>query len=389
MTRFLIYLFPAMMDMSLGTSFFVATIRLAENGASAFAVSSIITIWAVIYMIVSQIMGHLVNARNSTRFIIVSGLGTALIALGFIINSNLNFQYFLMGLQAVTTSFFFVSFQVFMKDFESGRTYGLTLSTGLYTFSWSAGMASGPFVSGYVWHAFGWQACYIINIALGLIVTGGILYLKYLSGTARPEVSEAVKTGKAQGNPYANAPDLAWLGWVGCGVCCFTVSLLKGVFPSTATNLGLSQVEQGNVLATVSYAQAIVGLLLWRSRYWMYKALPVALFAVSAIIGLILFAFAQNAATFMIGALLTGIYSGGFFFYFVFHSLAHPSRSSFYVSINETVVGFTGIAGPVIGGKLADMVSHSSAYICCAVLTFIALAIQIYVHIKKPLTRTQ
>ncbi|OGV51175.1 MAG: hypothetical protein A2017_11740 [Lentisphaerae bacterium GWF2_44_16] len=383
MTRFLIYLFPAMMDMVLGTAFFVATLRLAESGASAFAVSSIITTWAVVYMLVSQILGRLVNAKNSIRFIIVSGLGTVLVALGFILNSDLNFQYFLMGMQAVSTSFFFVSFQIFMKDFESGKAYGLPLSTGLYTFSWSAGMASGPFISGYVWHAFGWQACYIINIALGLFVAGGILYLKRLSGRTDTQVSRPVKTE----NPYVNAPDMAWLGWVGCGVCCFTVSLLKGVFPTTATKLGLSQVEQGNILAIVSYAQAITGLFLCRSRFWMYKALPVSFFAFSAIVGLILFAFAQNVTMFLIGALLTGIYSGGFFFYFVFHSLAHPNRSSFYVSINETVVGFTGIAGPVIGGKLVDMVSNSSAYICCAILTLIALLIQVYVHIKKPFKR--
>ena len=41
MTRFLIFLFPGMMDMVVGSVLFVCSIRMADSGASATAVAGL------------------------------------------------------------------------------------------------------------------------------------------------------------------------------------------------------------------------------------------------------------------------------------------------------------------------------------------------------------
>lgn len=374
------------MDMVLGTAFFVCATRLAESGASDFKTASVVAIWAVFYMTVSKLLGFVLTPRNSTFFMIASGIGGALTSTGFILQPSLNFQFVFMSLLAICTAFFFVSFQIFMKATEEGETHGLTMSTSLYTFSWSTGMATGPFVSGYIWNAFGWKYCYVISIALSIGITFIILYLK--SHINKKEAAKAVAPQEEQveNNIYKDMPDLAWLGWIGAGVCCFSVSLLKGVFPSTAESLHLSKPEQGNIFALLSYSQAIVGLLMIKSRFWMYKAVPVSLYAAAAILGLLIFAFSTTFYGFVVGSICFGTYSGAFYFYFVFHSLVHPEKSAKYVSMNEVIVGFTGIAGPLIGGFIASNMGHRSVYIACAILTFAAMLLQIIVHRRRSLS---
>lgn len=385
-----------MMDMVLGTAFFVCATRFAELHQQNHA-TAVIAIWALFYMTVSKALGFILTPKNSTFFMIASGIGGMLISVAFMLYPGLNMQFVFMSILAVCTAFFFVSFQVFMKAAEEGETHGLTLSTALYTFSWSTGMATGPFVSGYIWDHFGWRYCYLVSVALSIGITFIILYLKAhikrnaVNKKKTPETEAAI----AENNIYKDMPDLAWLGWIGAGVCCFSVSLLKGFFPNTSELVQLTKTQQGNIFALLSYSQAVTGLLLFRSRFWMYNALPVSLYAISAIVGLLIFAgglfFVKDSAyhVFIIGSLFFGIYSGAFYFYFVFHSLVHPEKSAKYVSTNEVIVGFAGIAGPLLGGLIAtSSLGHPPVYIACAMLTFAAMILQIVVHRKYSLGQT-
>jgi len=110
----------------------------------------------------------------------------------------------------------------------------------------------------------------------------------------------------------------------------------------------------GNIIFLLCVTQSLTGLLLSRSRVWMYRRLPVGAFGLLGLAGLAFFALGRSASAFFVGAALYGVYAGSLFFYLVFHSLAHPSRSTRYVAVNESIMGATGILGPLIGGFLAD-----------------------------------
>ncbi|MFC1461411.1 MFS transporter [Verrucomicrobiota bacterium] len=380
MTRFLIYLFPAMMDMVIGSILFVCTVRMAESGASAMAVTAVMAVSSLLYMVSAQVVGRLVTDRNAAWILIGASLSMMLLAAAFVLIPGLLIMYLLVAVQAVSTGFFFTPFQVFMKAVEQGRTHGIVRPTAFYTFSWSAGMACGPFAAGYLWVMAGWQWCHAVNAGLALATALGIYCLKHHAHERpAPEVS-ADKEGKDIASPYAGMPDLVWLSWTAGGVGCVTWFLLRSLFPATGVALNISKPGQGTVLALVLGMQAITGLSLFRSRTWMYRAAPVAAFSVFGIAALILFGCVQSTAGFYGAAICFGVYSGSFFFYFVFHALSHPRRSARYVAINETIVGLAGILGPFVGGFLADRFSFSVSYFVAAGMIVCATVLQVTVH---------
>jgi MFS family permease len=383
MMRFLIYLFPAMMDMILGAVFFVTAVRYSESGASSLAVTGVMATWAFVYSLGSVAAGRVVTHKNAARLIIISGATIALISLGYIAVPDLGMQYLWTALVGVSTAFFFTPFQVFMKSLEHGEDGGVVRSTALYTFSWSFGMACGPFVCAYVWPNFGWKWCYALNAFMGLAIAVGIWNLNKHACQHHETANTAEKTSKSE--DYSNMPDLAWLGWLAAGIGCTTVAVLRSLFPVKAAILELSKTDQGVILAIVSFSQAFTGLAFIRSKFWMYKPVPVTLFSLSGLIGLLLFGLGSKPETFYMAALFYGIYSGMFFFYLVFHSLVHPTKSSKYVAVNEAVVGITAIIGPIAGGIIADKTNSNIPFYLVAILVLVVIAVQVRVQHKFPL----
>lgn len=383
MTRFLIYLFPALMDMVVGSILFVCTVRMAESGASATAATAVMAVSSIAYMVSAQVVGRLVTQRNAAWLLIGAGFSMALLAALFVLMPGLRVMYLLVVVQAIATGLFFIPFQVFMKAAEHGRAHGIVRSTALYTFSWSAGMACGPFVSGYLWIMAGWQWCHALNGALALITAFGIYLLKHHARGKPASETSADSIDMDTPSRYVVMPDLVWLSWTACGVGCMTWCLLRSLFPASGVVLSISKPDQGTILALAIGMQAFVGLSLFRSRTWIYRAMPVAAFSVFGIVGLVLFGWVESTAAFCGAAICYGIYSGSFFFYFVFHALTHPSRSGRYVAVNESIIGLAGILGPFAGGLIADHFSLSAPYFIAAGMVACVTVLQVIVHARQ------
>jgi DHA1 family quinolone resistance protein-like MFS transporter len=381
MTRFLIFLFPALMDMVFGTMFYVCPVRVAEAGGSALAVAGVVACWAITYMITNQIVGSFVNSRNAPWMLVCSSFAVAVLAILFIFVPGLIFQYIWVVFMGIVGAFFFCPFQAFMKEVDSGSPYGIARSTGLYTFSWSMGLACGPFVSAFVWTNAGWEWCHALNGALGIITALGIIFLKNHASSHSSSGSET-KTFVPKVD-YSKMPDIAWLGWLASGVGAVVVALIRGVFPRAAVDYEVSILNQGMIIGLLSFSQSITGLCLCWSKTWMYRPLPVAAFGLCGVAASAIYGFSQEEIGFYIASILFGIYSGGFYFYLVFHSLVHPNKSSRYVAINESIIGGAGIAGPLCGGLLADGFGISSPFYWSAVCIAIVLAYQVYVHFAR------
>ncbi|MCK5845515.1 MAG: MFS transporter, partial [Victivallales bacterium] len=388
LTRFLIFLFPALADMLLGMAFFVASVRIAESDASALAVTAVTAVWAVVYMIASHVIGRFANPANCARLIVSGCAILAVSSVLFVVFPNLNATYPIMSLLSIGTALFFIPFQVFMKAVDKGDDGALPRSVGLYTFAWSSGMAAGPFIGANIWNYFGWRVCYFTSAVFCVIIALGVLMLKHHAKTAGdppPSSDEKLEQGKPDENSvdYLKMPDLAWLGWVCSGVGCVTVAVLRSYLPSSATVAGISRGDQGILLFLISASQALTGLALCRSRTWMYEVVPTALFACCGVAALFVFGLSTSFYPLAAAALFYGIYSGSFFFYFVFHSLVHPEHSTKYIGINESVVGLTAIVGPLLAGFLADGVSVATPYLSSAGLVAVAMIFQAVVHAKN------
>ncbi len=383
MGHILIYLFPAIMDLVLFVVFFMTTVRAAQQGASASGVANLLTVWAVVYMFSSLLVGRWVNRKNAAALLIVACLSTAALAVAFVPCQKLATMYVLMAAEGVAMALFFTPFQVFMRVVGESKRRPITTSVGLYTLSWSMGAALGPLVSGFVWQSWGWRICHALNGLIALGVAFGIYLLKHhAQPTPTPTADLESALPDLNGlDRYRRLPDLAWMGWVFSGIGCVAVTMIRGVFPSSGNALEIPKSEQGIILFILSVVQAVVGLVLARSRWWMYRPLPILGFGLFGLAGLILFSLAHSTVAFGIAATCFGVWSGSFFFYLVFHSLVHPERSARYVSINEAMVGLTSILGPLLGGLIGDYFSLESAYRTMAIIVLPALCIHAGLHL--------
>jgi MFS family permease len=114
----------------------------------------------------------------------------------------------------------------------------------------------------------------------------------------------------------------------------------------------------------------------------MYRAGPVALFGAVGLTGLALFGLAGSSAVFLAGAACIGVYCGASFIYVTFHALVHPSKAGRNVGINESIVGLTGILGPVLAGLLADRAGMAVPFYAAALMVLAALVFQVTVHVR-------
>ncbi len=384
-TRVLIYLFPGGIDLVLSLVLFVNSVRAARLCEDPRVVTGLATMFGIVYMLSCPILGRWLNSKNASAMILSSCFGVVLLSgVSYFVTSLIGMYLIVTGM-SVCAALFFAPFMVFMKEVDSGGRRPLSYSTGMYTFSWSMGFAMGPLISGFLLDvsADGWKLCYLVSGLVGAASFAGILALRHMahSGREAGEADEMASGAEA-------LPDLAWLGWVSAVGCFVALAVVRSLFPAEAEHVhGFSGRIQGVIFFAISLAQAITALFLCRSRLWMFRPLPVALFGVLGLIGLLLIAGSASPVILTTGATLLGVFSGGFAFYFVYHALAHPTKASRYVAVNETVVGTCNIVGPLLAGITARCLSYSSAYISSAVLLAAVLLFQVIVHARTPVRK--
>lgn len=381
MKRIVLYLLPAMIDVLIGVFFFVATVRMAESGASATAVSAIMTLWGVAYMVSCFVISRILNSRIAPFLIAAAGIVMAAGTVAAMIFTSLHAQYLFAPVLAAGAALFFPAFMIFFAQYEADRSGGIARSTAVYTFAWSMGLGAGPFAAGFIWVNFGWRWCYAVNLALCCLTLAGFAWLQK-SPAAAPAPAAPGDLESAVNRAGYN---FVWLGWVASGMCLLGGAIIRAVFPVSAASLSIPKSDQGITLALMCLGQAIAALLISRSRTWMYRASVVATFGALGFAAILAFGFASSAWAFHAASFLFGIYSGVALIYMIFHALADPACAGKNIGINETIVGVAVIIGPAMGGALADRFGLRSPFITAAVLIAAAAALQWVVHAKKPL----
>lgn len=365
----LIYVLPAIADMVVAQFFFINAVRLARLGASASVVANTITVWSLVYLGSCWFIGKHVTSANAGRLMVTAMTLMSAISLLFTAIPSITGVYALMALAGVSASLFFVPFQVFMKAVDGQDNKSVAYSAGLYTFAWSLGFACGPFVSGLLMDLGtaahpGWMfACWFAAGAAALTALGCAVLKRLVLAAPGTPPRPGTAAEPGGGVDYTTKPDLAWLGWTAAGTGILVLSFIRGIFPVRAENaLHLTQSLQGVLFFLLSLVQGITGFFLRRSRLWMYGSGVVSVFGVAGVLGALALGLAHTPVMLGLGAILFGLYAGGFFFYLVFHALVHPEHSGRYVAINEVVVGVSSLVGAMLGGWIADRFGFGSLY---------------------------
>ena len=370
MIKLISYVVPVMLNFVFGTFLFITVQRLSEAGANEFILGLPLTIWAVVYGMLNIVISKMVTFKNSSRFIMFSGGLVCACALGMILVPMQNMLFVWMALVGAAFACYCVPFQLFAKGLESSSGAGNSLAAvsktaGRYTAAWSLGLACGPLVSGFS-PTGGLYACMTTGVLMALIIAFAAAKIPAAGDKAG---CVPAKDAAENGEKDAKIPDLAYLGWIVGGIGTFGISHIRTRLQPLGLENGLSAQALATMLFSVSAVQSLTALSLsFISARWQFRRLP-ALFAGSVgVLMLLVFSRAELANYFYFAAAAYGIYSGIFYYYFVFYSLSHPTRASIYTGINEAVVSCNSIIAPIIGGMLASF-SLTYPFLISAILT--------------------
>ena len=371
MIRWALYIFPILVNYILGGAFFIVPLRCAQASAPGWVVGATLSAWAFVYAVSSFLIGKKTTPGNAVSLIVSAGLLIALASAGFLIFPDVYLQFVWIALYGVGAAVYCTAFQIFAKSVEPDQNTGVIRATGLYTASWSAGLATGPFVFGLLEI----RTSFTINLAIGLGIASGIYLLSRFARKAQPS-PDAPSAGTPLTAP--EKPDKVLVGWIVGGTGTVAIFVLRSLVPYRENLLGFSQAQAGIVIAAVSYVQALTALLLIRGRTFMYRPLPAVAAGACGIAALLIFGTGSTFLQFMAAAALFGVYSGYFYFMFVYHSLISPEKSSRYVAVNEVIVGVTGTIGPFAAGLLTSPQTSGAAFPAAAVLSAAGIAFAVF-----------
>ena len=407
--RFFFYLAPALVDMIVGAAFFMNPVRATILGSSYTIVGTLVMIQACAYMIVSFTIARFVSPRNASLFMIISSISLlAATSYGLFINSLT--ELFISAISiGLASGFFFSPALVFMKTIdtaEKGRT--LQRSGGLFVFSWSMGIASGPLLCGFLMRmstSEGTGGEKIINWLYPHLMEGGISILLiaitvWMHFSTKDLTSSLPVSVKAPETPKISpvrqrptVPDLAWLGWIMGFAGATSIGTFRNVFVSAATRLDMPENLVGLISALLSFVQGISALCLSLTGPWMYSGLAMLGLGLTGTGGLLSFAIPGlmewhgSVIWFFIGAIAFGLYNGSVYLYASFHALAHPQNAARNASFNEGIVNAGNMTGPLIGGLLAENFGFGVPFAFVAALVLVLGIIQFFLHRAFPLRR--
>jgi predicted MFS family arabinose efflux permease len=390
LVRILAYFVPFAINFLNGGFFFITAQRFAAADCPAVIVASSVTAWGVAYCLVTMIISRMVKNSNALALILTGGVILTLTSVGFLTVDGLYLQFIWLICSGIGAALFCTPFQLFAKSIENQpdkaadkKKSGTVSATAFYTMTWSLGFASGPLAFARVSEKTG----FLITMLLALAVTVSVMLIGLMK--KRSAAAESIENGVAEaadeieGNSLfseKNFTMLAILGWIVGGLGTITVCQIRSVWPKLGEDMGFAKSQIAYVLAVVSYVQAFTALALCRSKSWMWKRIPALLMSLSGIAALLMFAFGRTLPVFYLAACCYGLYTGCVYFYLVYHSLAHPTRSRFFVAGNEVLVGITSMIAPVLGGFLVDFFDfNGAAFIFAAVMIVIAMICQMVI----------
>ena len=348
--KYWIYVFPALMDVSVAFLLLLVSVKAVQMGMAPFKLGILGSIWGISYFVSNLILSRFAHKRTANLFMVLGCLFFIAIAPGFIFFHSLAALFILAFLIGPATAFFFIGFQLFMGE---GANLSVLKSTSFYTFGWSTGIAFGSLIAGTL-AGFPPAISVLPVMASSLLIIAGLRFIGKFSAKQR-EGDKKEKRHASSGLDKTVSPgtEKAYLllGWVGI----VTVSIISGgirfLMPKLIIDFfGLSAAVAGTLLFLSFAIQAVFGLFLMKFPGWRYNFKAHSRLELLGLAGVLLALVISGLTGVIILSVVVGIYSGHAFYNGVFYSLCQHHQRGRNVSVNESLVGISGILGPLILG---------------------------------------
>ncbi len=366
--RYLVFLFPLLADVTIACFFFGMPVRASYLGLTDTATGWLFTVFNVTYIFTASVVVRWGHGRMSLLLLLSAG-APALLALLFLINDTAWPLAIAMAGLAISSSTFFICFQLKMGSATSMHPQ---YSAAWYAFAWSTGMAIGLLLQGVVSNPG--NSWFIVPMMIMPLIVVALLLL------CRGRLQAVVVAGEADGG-LAHDPRYVLIGRISIVTASIVIFGCIGILPKVGLEeLDISTMTMGVMLFLSRMAQAISALVCMVYTRWLYN--PVWL-TVANILGLLGFVLAavngSNAVLFCLGLCIAGIFGGVCFYQAVVYAIMDPAAASRHVACNEILVGVGAVAGSLLAGYAAELLGARGLLLAAAAVIGVAMVIEMLV----------
>lgn len=369
-----VYLFPALMDLSVSAVLIFSSIKAVELKANPVMVGILGSVWGITYFFSSLFLSRIITKKNSVNFMLLSCAGFVFIGLIFSLFTTFSSLFVLLFIGGLFSAFFFIGFQLFM---EHTTLLPAFRASAFYTLSWSTGMAVGSISEGFLMSKGVIGSLLPILLPALFIISGIFLSRKITANNNNfsPEIFQDY-IDESVVRLYRK---IAWIE-------IFTVTFVTGGIRYLLPKMTISFFNFSSSLAAISVflffiSQAISGYFCSFFKNLSYNLKIHDYMKLIAGLSLLMILALPFSFTIFLFVFIFGIYSGHAFYNAVFYAINHKEQAGFNVGINESLVGIASIAGPFLFGIMLNFgLKHFLIFPC-----FVLIICSIYQHlISKP-----
>ena len=324
------------------------------------------------YCLSCYFLGHFSDRIGYRRTVIGGTIALFIIILMFPLMNGVGGLISLSAMLGLATSHCWPPMQAWLGEGKGHRT--LRFSIAVYNVSWSLGILAGPVLGGQL---------FTVNAILPFYASAGFVGLAVLivlttgnrKSHSAPEDPRPPQTEPA----FSYILPIAWLANF---AAFFSHSSVRQLFPKLATDLDISPVSLGNLMALIGVSQAVAFVALAVISGWQSR--PALLFGAQfiSIASLAILTAGKSTFVFAIALLGLGLAAGVTFSFAIFHTLNSKSPLGKRAGTNEAIVGSGFMLGPLLGGYAAEQFGSRSPYILGLVIFLLMFGPQVYLLAK-------
>ena len=253
MIKFIVYLFPVLANIIAGGVLFCANDYLSRANASSMTVGATSGTWYVVYILISLLCGRLLKRFRAVQLIALGGVLMTIACAGMAYVQSTVGIFSGLFLCGVGIALYCAPFETYM-DAVSPDEQSLVKATASYTFSWSLGVALGPFIAASMEL---WMPKLLTYAAMALATTVGILMLDSYCRTHNLLAGHG--THAAQKDEYEGFPKLLLPAWIIGVIVTFAISVVRCFWPYKATihHLYIQVLKRGSKMTAAHWAMLV------------------------------------------------------------------------------------------------------------------------------------
>ena len=373
----LVYSMPFLLYLCSGIFSTVLVINLSEIGANAFFISLLAVFYGMGMMVCAGTFSRLkISKKFYPKLLYIESCMQAIISFLCILLMNRQIALFYSFLYGVSTTIFFVCFQSLLDSVS--KDLPIRISSGIFIFSWTLGLAVGPIISGLI---------YELNPNIGFIIVILISVLMFILFYMSRHLHFKNSKHKWE-EPFMRAPRYkVYIGWLIIFVGASVLHTLRFMFIDYGIKeLGLSKSSASVLSGSLAGFMALGSLISAFYIKFLERKRVFTIIGLLTPIALSIILITDNFYLLLISFLFLGFVSGFGYFFGLYYALADQENSISNVAINETLTGIAALIMPFIFGYFASNYSYFIAFLFMMVVSLICYSIAIYIMWQKKRT---